>query len=118
MQYHFIHECVLSGEVELQYVPSDWQNADIFTKPLRMDKLRQFLGVLGSRLLDAPNLRGREGPNDHGRGRDDEFNFGSTEEYEGGSAEESESGHNGRQSQPSMGEMKPSRARRLNTSWR
>ena len=39
VHYHFVRECVLSGEVEVQYVPTDRQNADIFTKPLRLDKL-------------------------------------------------------------------------------
>jgi hypothetical protein len=57
---HFVRERVLSGEVELQYVPTDRQIADIFTKPLGLDKLRQFSGALGLRHLGIPNLRGRE----------------------------------------------------------
>jgi hypothetical protein len=40
VHYHFVRERVLSCEVELQYVPTDWQTADIFTKPLGIDKLR------------------------------------------------------------------------------
>jgi hypothetical protein len=66
VHYHFVRERVLSGEVELQYVPTDLQTADIFTKPLGLDKLRQFSGALGLRHLDMPNLRGREetNPND------------------------------------------------------
>ena len=40
VHYHFVHERVLSGEVELTYVPTDRQVADIFTKPLGLDKLR------------------------------------------------------------------------------
>jgi hypothetical protein len=60
VHYHFVRERVLSGEVELQHVPTDRQIADIFTKPLGLDKLRQFLGTLGLRHLDMPNLRGRE----------------------------------------------------------
>ena len=106
VHYNFVCERVLSGEVELQYVPTDRQTADIFAKPLGLDKLRQFLGVLGLRHLDMPNLRGRRVSRDRtreqgrsGRDRDtesyDEFDFGSTEEAEGGSAEESESGHKG-----------------------
>jgi ribonuclease HI len=47
VHYNFVHERVLSGEVELQYVPTDRQMADIFTKPLGFDKLRQFSGALG-----------------------------------------------------------------------
>jgi hypothetical protein len=31
VHYHFVWECVLSGEVELQHVPTDRQVTDIFT---------------------------------------------------------------------------------------
>ena len=67
VHYRFVCECVLSGEVELQYVSTDRQNANIFTKPLGLDKLRQFSGVLGLWHLDVPNLRGKKDPQDHGR---------------------------------------------------
>ena len=86
MHYHFVCERVLSSEVELQYVLTDRQTTDIFTKPLGLDKLQKFLGALGLRHLDVLNLRGRDVTNDHGRGRevpkdckaesDDEFDFG------------------------------------------
>jgi hypothetical protein len=59
VHYHIVRERVLSGEVELQYVPTDRQMADIFTKPLGLDKLRQFSGALGLRHLDVSSLRGR-----------------------------------------------------------
>ena len=65
VHYHFVSERVLSGEVELHYVQMDRQNANIFTKPLRLNKLRQFSGALGLRHLDVPNLMGRDVPNDH-----------------------------------------------------
>jgi hypothetical protein len=45
VHYHFVRELVLSGEVELQYVLMNRQVADIFTKPLGLDKLRQFSGA-------------------------------------------------------------------------
>jgi hypothetical protein len=48
--------------VELQHVLTDRQVADIFTKALGLDKLRQFSGALGLRHLDVPNLRGRVEP--------------------------------------------------------
>ena len=67
MHYHFVHERVLSSEVELQYVPMDWQNTYIFTKPLGLDKLWQFSGALWLRHLDVPNLRGREVPEYRGK---------------------------------------------------
>jgi hypothetical protein len=61
VHYHFVLERVLSsGEVELKHVPTDRQVADIFTKAVGLDKLRQFSGALGLRHLDVPNLRGRE----------------------------------------------------------
>ena len=47
VHYHFVREHVLSGEVELVYVPTDQQVADIFTKPLGLDKLRKFSSALG-----------------------------------------------------------------------
>jgi hypothetical protein len=62
VHYHFVRERVLFGEVEVQYVPTDRQIADIFTKTLGLDKLRQFSGTLGLRHLDVPNLRGRVEP--------------------------------------------------------
>ena len=39
VHYHFVCERVLSDEVELVYVLTDRQTADIFTKPLGLDKL-------------------------------------------------------------------------------
>jgi hypothetical protein len=65
VHYHFVRERVLSGEVELQHVPTDRQTANIFTKSLGLDKLRQFSRALGLRHLDVPNLRGRD--NEEGR---------------------------------------------------
>ena len=43
VHYHFVRERVLSSEVKLQYVPTDRQTADIFTKPLGMDKFDERL---------------------------------------------------------------------------
>ena len=67
--YHFVRECFLSGEVELAYVLTDRQTADIFTKPLGLNKLRKFSGVLGLRHLDVPNLRGRKNQERSGNDR-------------------------------------------------
>jgi hypothetical protein len=47
VHYRFVWERVLSGAVELRHVPTDRQIADIFTKPLGLDKLRHFSGALG-----------------------------------------------------------------------
>jgi hypothetical protein len=62
VHYHFVRERVLSGEVDLKHVPKDRHVANIFTKALGLDKLRQFSGALGLRHLDVLNLRGRVEP--------------------------------------------------------
>ena len=46
LHYHFAHEWVLSGEVELRYVHTDRQVDDIFTKPLESEKLQHFSEML------------------------------------------------------------------------
>ena len=58
------------------YVPTDRQTADIFIKPLVLDKLRQFSSALGLQHLDVRNLRGRRG--------EEEFDFSIVEEDEDG----------------------------------
>ena len=58
----------MRGEVELQYVHTDQQVADIFTKPLGSDKLQHFTEMLGVQHLDVPHLRGRTGK-DTGMGK-------------------------------------------------
>ncbi|KAK3029746.1 hypothetical protein RJ639_038023 [Escallonia herrerae] len=48
-KYHFIRECVSKKEVELEYMKSQDQVADIFTKPLKIDvfhKLRMSFGLM------------------------------------------------------------------------
>ena len=85
MHYHFLCEHVLSSEVELVYVLTDRQVANIFTKPLGLDKLRQFSGMLGIQRLNMPNLRQRseaEKERDEVRKAesDEEFDFGMTKE--------------------------------------
>ena len=58
VHYHFVCEWLLSSEVELVYVLTDRQTADIFTKPLNLDKLRYFSSMLGLQTLNMPKLRG------------------------------------------------------------
>jgi hypothetical protein len=50
-RYHFIKECIVKKEVQLKFVKTHDQVADIFTKPLNNDifsKLRALLGVSGN----------------------------------------------------------------------
>ena len=90
VHYHFARERVLSGEVKLVYVPTDRQTTDIFTKPLGLNKLRQFSSVLGLQHLDMPNLRGRKrqrSRRDQKCESNEEFDFRLAEEVEDGYGE-------------------------------
>ena len=40
--YHFIRELVQKGAVELQYIPTNDQTADVLTKPLPRVKFEYF----------------------------------------------------------------------------
>ena len=85
VHYHFVRERVLSGEVDLRYVHTDRQVADIFTKPLGSDKLQHFTDMLGIQHLDVPHLRGRSKGKvstgtDHDAESNEEFDFGSPAE--------------------------------------
>eukprot|EP00253_Pinus_taeda_P027623 PITA_27623 len=44
---HYIRQLVEDGSVQLRYVPTTKQPADIFTKPLRPAKFEQFRGSIG-----------------------------------------------------------------------
>lgn len=48
IRYHFVREKYVNGEIKLEYVPSEEQLADIFTKPLARDRfetIRYKIGV-------------------------------------------------------------------------
>ncbi|KAG7570069.1 Glycosyltransferase 61 [Arabidopsis thaliana x Arabidopsis arenosa] len=48
-RYHFIRECVESGQIEVKHVPGEEQKADILTKALgrvKFSEMREFIGVL------------------------------------------------------------------------
>ena len=47
IRYHFLHDMVHKGAVELQYIPTDDQTADVHTNPLPKMKLEYFRGRLG-----------------------------------------------------------------------
>ena len=49
IRYHFIRDLVERKVVVLEYIPTDRQNANIFTKPLdrsKFESLRQVIGVI------------------------------------------------------------------------
>ena len=47
IRYHFIREQVLEGTIELHFVPTDQQLADIFTKPLPEATFNKLVNELG-----------------------------------------------------------------------
>ena len=47
VHYHFIRERVIAGDIDLVYVSTEDQVADIFTKALGAEKLRRFRTMLG-----------------------------------------------------------------------
>jgi len=47
IRHHFLRECVQSGSLVMQYVPTDDNVADLFTKALPRDKVRKLTGLLG-----------------------------------------------------------------------
>jgi len=57
VHYHFIRERVLAGDIDLVYVSTHEQVADIFTKALGAEKLRGFRTMLGVQEMEL-SLRG------------------------------------------------------------
>ncbi|KAJ0601440.1 putative RNA-directed DNA polymerase [Helianthus annuus] len=52
VQYHFIREKVINGEVDLKYVDTNQQLADIFTKSLAHGKLIKFCEKLNMKIVN------------------------------------------------------------------
>jgi hypothetical protein len=53
VRHHWIREKIESGQLELEYVPTADQVADIFTKPLNGEKFKKFRDVLGLVKVDV-----------------------------------------------------------------
>lgn len=54
IQHHFIRERILDGEIDVQYIPTGNQTADILTKPLpkpAFELHRVALGIVDTRIL-------------------------------------------------------------------
>ena len=60
VHYHFIREQVLAGDINLVYVSTEEQVADIFTKALGAEKLRRFRTMLGLREMSSSLRRSVE----------------------------------------------------------
>ncbi|KAJ9547205.1 hypothetical protein OSB04_019748 [Centaurea solstitialis] len=47
VRYHFINEHVMNGDIELHFVPTEYQLADLFTKPLDVTRFNMLISELG-----------------------------------------------------------------------
>ena len=47
IRHHFIRDHVQNKDIILKFVPIEEQLADIFTKPLNVDRIEQIRGELG-----------------------------------------------------------------------
>nr|GEV49706.1 retrovirus-related Pol polyprotein from transposon TNT 1-94 [Tanacetum cinerariifolium] len=56
VRYHFIKEHVEKGTIELYFVKTDYQLADLFTKALPVDRFSYLVRRLGMRNLSPPEL--------------------------------------------------------------
>nr|GFA80566.1 retrovirus-related Pol polyprotein from transposon TNT 1-94 [Tanacetum cinerariifolium] len=57
IRYHFIKEHVEKGTIELYFVKTDYQLADIFTKALPTDRFNYLVHHLGMRSLSPKELK-------------------------------------------------------------
>ncbi|GJT02075.1 retrovirus-related pol polyprotein from transposon TNT 1-94 [Tanacetum coccineum] len=53
IRYHFIRDHVLKGDIELHFIPSQYQLADIFTKPLDEPSFKRLIIELGMLNIDS-----------------------------------------------------------------
>ncbi|KAJ9542258.1 LOW QUALITY PROTEIN: hypothetical protein OSB04_028764 [Centaurea solstitialis] len=47
VRYHFIRDHVMNGDIELHFVPTEYQLADLFTKPLDVTRFNMLISELG-----------------------------------------------------------------------
>ena len=52
IRYHFIRDHVMNGDIELHFVPTEYQSADLFTKPLDETRFNIFIRELDMLDLD------------------------------------------------------------------
>ncbi|GJV95426.1 hypothetical protein Tco_1547003 [Tanacetum coccineum] len=57
IRHHFIKEQVENGVVELYFVRTEYQLADIFTKPLARERLEFLINKLGMRSMSPETLK-------------------------------------------------------------
>jgi hypothetical protein len=47
LRYHFIRDHIIKGDIELHFIPTDQQLADVFTKPLDVKTFKHLISELG-----------------------------------------------------------------------
>lgn len=57
LRYHFIKDQILQGNIELYFIPTEEQVADVFTKALDTTKFHNFLEMLGMLNPDSDFFR-------------------------------------------------------------
>ncbi|KAI3510721.1 hypothetical protein L1887_17854 [Cichorium endivia] len=57
LRYHFIKDQILEGNIELYFIPTDEQVADVFTKALDSTKFNYFMDKLGMLNPDSDFFR-------------------------------------------------------------
>ncbi|GJZ88737.1 hypothetical protein Tco_0660519 [Tanacetum coccineum] len=53
IRYHFIRDHILKGDIELHFIPTQYQLADIFTKPLGGPTFKRLIVELGMLNIDS-----------------------------------------------------------------
>ncbi|GJT77824.1 hypothetical protein Tco_1044549 [Tanacetum coccineum] len=53
IRYHFIRDRILKGDIELHFIPTQYQLADIFTKPLDEPTFKRLIVELGMLNIDS-----------------------------------------------------------------
>ncbi|GJU04106.1 hypothetical protein Tco_1114444 [Tanacetum coccineum] len=53
IRYHFIRDHILKGDIELYFIPTQYQLADIFTKPLDEPTFKRLIVELGMMNIDS-----------------------------------------------------------------
>ncbi|GKA64296.1 hypothetical protein Tco_0763902 [Tanacetum coccineum] len=56
IRYHFIKDHILKGDIELHFIPTQYQLADIFTKRLDEPTFKRLTVELGACMVLSPSL--------------------------------------------------------------
>ncbi|GJV29486.1 retrovirus-related pol polyprotein from transposon TNT 1-94 [Tanacetum coccineum] len=60
IKYHFIRDHILKGDIELHFIPTQYQLADIFTKPLDEPTFKRLIVELGKKPRAKSGLRRKQ----------------------------------------------------------